>query len=219
MLARLGLAREDRIAMIMLDTVDFPVLFWGAIRAGIIPIPLNTLLPVEQFRYILAELARQGAVRLGAVPESSRDRGRGACDAERPDRRRRRRNARREIRRAARRRDAGRARRNLRRRGRVLALLVRLDGHAEGRAARAHEPARHREALRAAAARHQRERRMLLGRQALSRLRPRQRHELSDVGRRDDRAAAGSPDAGRDLRGAAGASSRRCFSARRRSTP
>src|SRR5689334_19841664 len=55
MLAKLGLQREDRFAMIMLDTVDFPVLFWGAIRAGIIPIPLNTLLPVEQFRYILAD--------------------------------------------------------------------------------------------------------------------------------------------------------------------
>ncbi len=34
MLAKLGLQREDRLAMIMLDTVDFPVLFWGAIRAG-----------------------------------------------------------------------------------------------------------------------------------------------------------------------------------------
>src|SRR5437016_1809564 len=55
MLTRLGLQREDRLAMIMLDTVDFPILFWGAIRAGIIPIPLNTLLPVEQFRYILED--------------------------------------------------------------------------------------------------------------------------------------------------------------------
>src|SRR5262249_11964228 len=55
MLATLGLQREDRIAMIMLDTVDFPILFWGAIRAGIVPIPLNTLLPVEQFRYILED--------------------------------------------------------------------------------------------------------------------------------------------------------------------
>ena len=55
MLARLGLDREDRIAMIMLDTVDFPVLFWGAIRAGIIPAPLNTLLTAEQYRYILED--------------------------------------------------------------------------------------------------------------------------------------------------------------------
>ena len=55
MLEKLGLRREDRFAMIMQDTVDFPVLFWGAIRAGIIPIPLNTLLPVEQFRYILQD--------------------------------------------------------------------------------------------------------------------------------------------------------------------
>src|ERR1044071_8745962 len=55
MLTKLGLQREDRVAMIMLDTIDFPVLFWGAIRAGIIPIPLNTLLPVEQFHYILRD--------------------------------------------------------------------------------------------------------------------------------------------------------------------
>jgi 4-hydroxybenzoate-CoA ligase len=59
MLARLGLRREDRIAMLMLDTVEFPILFWGAIRAGIIPIPLNTLLPVEQFRYILEDSRAQ----------------------------------------------------------------------------------------------------------------------------------------------------------------
>ena len=55
MLTRLGLGREDRVAMITLDTVDFPILFWGAIRAGIIPVPLNTLLPVDQFRYILQD--------------------------------------------------------------------------------------------------------------------------------------------------------------------
>jgi 4-hydroxybenzoate-CoA ligase len=55
MLEGLGLRREDRFAMIMLDTVDFPVLFWGAIRAGIVPIPLNTLLTAEQYRYILED--------------------------------------------------------------------------------------------------------------------------------------------------------------------
>jgi 4-hydroxybenzoate-CoA ligase len=55
MLARLGLQREDRVAMMMLDTVDFPMLFWGAIRAGIVPVPLNTLLTAEQYRYILED--------------------------------------------------------------------------------------------------------------------------------------------------------------------
>jgi 4-hydroxybenzoate-CoA ligase len=38
-LPRLGIAREHRIALIMLDTVDLPIAFWGAIRAGIVPIP------------------------------------------------------------------------------------------------------------------------------------------------------------------------------------
>src|SRR5215469_3678416 len=43
LLRRLGVRREERVAMIMLDTVDFPVVFLGAIRAGVLPVPLNTL--------------------------------------------------------------------------------------------------------------------------------------------------------------------------------
>ena len=54
-LRRLGLRREDRIALVLLDTVDFPVIFLGAIRAGIVPVPLNTLLTAEQYAYILAD--------------------------------------------------------------------------------------------------------------------------------------------------------------------
>jgi 4-hydroxybenzoate-CoA ligase len=55
LLARLGLRREERIAMAMLDTVDFPIVFLGAIRAGIVPVPLNTLLTAEQYGYMLAD--------------------------------------------------------------------------------------------------------------------------------------------------------------------
>jgi 4-hydroxybenzoate-CoA ligase len=47
--------REERVAMIMHDTVDFPVVFLGAIRAGIVPVPLNTLLLPEQYAYMLAD--------------------------------------------------------------------------------------------------------------------------------------------------------------------
>jgi 4-hydroxybenzoate-CoA ligase len=55
LLRRLGVRREERVAMIMLDTVDFPITFLGAIRAGIVPVPLNTLLTAEQYAYILAD--------------------------------------------------------------------------------------------------------------------------------------------------------------------
>lgn len=48
-----GLQREDRAAMILLDTIEFPVIFWGSLKAGIIPIPLNTLLTAEDYELIL----------------------------------------------------------------------------------------------------------------------------------------------------------------------
>ena len=55
MLARLGIERENRIALVLLDTVDFPVLFWGAVRAGVVPVLLNTRLTVDQYRYLLED--------------------------------------------------------------------------------------------------------------------------------------------------------------------
>jgi 4-hydroxybenzoate-CoA ligase len=55
MLRHLGVRCEERVAMIMLDTVDFPIVFLGAIRAGIVPVPLNTLLTADQYAYVLAD--------------------------------------------------------------------------------------------------------------------------------------------------------------------
>jgi 4-hydroxybenzoate-CoA ligase len=54
-LRRAGIAREQRIALVMLDTVDFPIAFWGALRAGIVPVPINTLLPPDIAGYILQD--------------------------------------------------------------------------------------------------------------------------------------------------------------------
>src|SRR4030081_357457 len=54
LLRRLGVRREERVAMIMLDTTDFPIVFLGAIRAGVVPVPLNTLLTSDQYAYVLA---------------------------------------------------------------------------------------------------------------------------------------------------------------------
>src|SRR4051794_41266832 len=50
-----GIERERRIALFMLDTIDFPIAFWGALRAGIVPVPINTLLPAEIAGYILKD--------------------------------------------------------------------------------------------------------------------------------------------------------------------
>ncbi len=55
LLRRLGVRREERVAMMMLDTIDFPIVFLGSMRAGIVPVPLNTLLTPEQYAYILAD--------------------------------------------------------------------------------------------------------------------------------------------------------------------
>ena len=59
-LRRLGLRREDRIAMAMLDNQSRTsrCVFLGAIRAGIVPVPLNTLLTAEQYAYILGRHPR-----------------------------------------------------------------------------------------------------------------------------------------------------------------
>lgn len=55
MLARMGIESESRIALVLLDTVDFPILFWGAIRAGIVPVLVNTRLTVDQYRYLFED--------------------------------------------------------------------------------------------------------------------------------------------------------------------
>jgi 4-hydroxybenzoate-CoA ligase len=64
-LRALGLDQESRVALILLDTVDYPVAFWGAIRAGIVPIPLNTMLTTSQYGYILED-SRAEAILISA---------------------------------------------------------------------------------------------------------------------------------------------------------
>ena len=49
----LGLAAEDRIMLAHLDTIDFPSVFLGAIKAGIVPIAGNTMLTTADFQYML----------------------------------------------------------------------------------------------------------------------------------------------------------------------
>ncbi len=57
-----GIGRERRMVMLLPDTIDFPIAFWGALRAGVVPIPVNTLLTHETVGYILADSRAEAVV-------------------------------------------------------------------------------------------------------------------------------------------------------------
>lgn len=54
-LGRHGVRREERIAMVVQDQIEFPIVFWGALKAGAIPVPLNTLLSAQVYESILMD--------------------------------------------------------------------------------------------------------------------------------------------------------------------
>ena len=49
----LGVHVDDRIMMIMLDVPQFYAVFWGAIKIGAVPIPVNTMLTPEDYEFYL----------------------------------------------------------------------------------------------------------------------------------------------------------------------
>ncbi|SMX50197.1 benzoate-CoA ligase family protein [Maliponia aquimaris] len=54
-LARADIRPEERVACIVLDQVEYPQLFWGALKAHVVPIALNTLLTTEAYDFILRD--------------------------------------------------------------------------------------------------------------------------------------------------------------------
>jgi benzoate-CoA ligase len=54
-LTGLGFRPEERVLVCLLDTIDFPAVFLGAIKAGIVPIATNTLLTTADYDYMLRD--------------------------------------------------------------------------------------------------------------------------------------------------------------------
>ena len=50
-----GVAPGARLLMVVKDAPEFFYLFWGAIKAGIVPVPLNTLLRADDYRYVIGD--------------------------------------------------------------------------------------------------------------------------------------------------------------------
>jgi benzoate-CoA ligase len=51
----LRVRREERILLCLLDTIDWPTAFLGAIKAGVVPIPVNTMMSEDDYRFMLAD--------------------------------------------------------------------------------------------------------------------------------------------------------------------
>ncbi|HEY9279482.1 MAG TPA: benzoate-CoA ligase family protein [Eoetvoesiella sp.] len=54
LLKNLDVRREERILLLMHDTIDWPVVFLGALHAGVIPVAVNTLLTPDDYAYMVA---------------------------------------------------------------------------------------------------------------------------------------------------------------------
>jgi benzoate-CoA ligase family protein len=52
-LKSLGVRMEERVFLLLLDTPDFAVSFFGAIKIGAVPVPVNTLLKPADYKYLL----------------------------------------------------------------------------------------------------------------------------------------------------------------------
>ncbi len=58
----LGLQREERVLLALQDSVDFPTAFLGAIKAGIVPVPVNTLLTAQDYAFLLKDCGARALV-------------------------------------------------------------------------------------------------------------------------------------------------------------
>src|SRR6516225_9112397 len=54
-LRALDVRREERVLMCLTDTVDWPVAFLGCIKAGVVAVPVNTLLTEDDYRFMLED--------------------------------------------------------------------------------------------------------------------------------------------------------------------
>src|ERR1700688_4500324 len=54
-LRALDVRREERVLLCLTDTIDWPTSFLGAIKAGVVAVPVNTLMREAEYRFILED--------------------------------------------------------------------------------------------------------------------------------------------------------------------
>jgi benzoate-CoA ligase len=61
-LGALGVEPEQRVLLCLYDSVDFPACFLGAIKAGIIPVPVNTMWSASDYAFALNDSRAKAAI-------------------------------------------------------------------------------------------------------------------------------------------------------------
>src|SRR6185503_2354671 len=54
-LRSLGVRREERVLICLLDTIDWPTAFLGCLKSGAVAVPVNTLMTEADYRHMLAD--------------------------------------------------------------------------------------------------------------------------------------------------------------------
>lgn len=69
-LRRAGIRRGDRVLLVLFDSPAFVSAFWGAIKLGAVPVPMNTLLGPEEYDFALKDSGARGLIFESALAEN-----------------------------------------------------------------------------------------------------------------------------------------------------
>ncbi|WP_226043067.1 class I adenylate-forming enzyme family protein [Natrinema sp. DC36] len=64
-----GVRKGDRVAMVLFNTVEFPVTLYACYKLGAVPVPINFMLAQDNFRYIFDDIAPKVLVYDAAVED------------------------------------------------------------------------------------------------------------------------------------------------------
>ncbi len=74
-LRELGIQAEQRVLLCLFDSIDFFACFLGAIKAGIVPVPINTMWSASDYGYVLSDSRAKAVVaseeRLPVIQEAA----------------------------------------------------------------------------------------------------------------------------------------------------
>jgi benzoate-CoA ligase family protein len=73
----LGVRQEDRVLLVLDDTPSFPIAFFAAMRIGAVPVPVNTLVDADEYRFYVEDSRARIVVADGKFYDKVRDALRG----------------------------------------------------------------------------------------------------------------------------------------------